>query len=225
MDYGVHCTFDECNRIDFLPIQCNGCKKNYCSSHYQYSSHSCINSANIEQIATNNQIPVCPVCGQTVPFIDGQRSPDDAISRHIDLGCKNQKKKMYTNRCNKKGCKKKELVPINCSECSKNFCLQHRVPTDHECVGRSHAVRNARINKYTTSKPTTSSSNTTTYITRRPGGNSETGKSTQKTQEQLDSELAMQLQMEWNQDNNSHGSHAGQSHRSGNGSKQNCTIS
>jgi hypothetical protein len=32
-----------------------------------------------------------------------------------------------------KGCKQKELVPITCQTCKKNYCLRHRIETDHEC--------------------------------------------------------------------------------------------
>ena len=43
--------------------------------------------------------------------------------------------KVYTNRCAKKGCKKKELLPMTCENCRQNFCIRHRHETDHDCAG------------------------------------------------------------------------------------------
>ncbi|OQR68733.1 AN1-type zinc finger protein-like [Tropilaelaps mercedesae] len=47
--------------------------------------------------------------------------------------CKNSSKKVYTNRCSARQCKKKEMIPIRCGQCCRNFCLKHRHPSDHEC--------------------------------------------------------------------------------------------
>ncbi|XP_066122497.1 AN1-type zinc finger protein 1 [Saccopteryx bilineata] len=35
--------------------------------------------------------------------------------------------------CSFKGCAEKELVPVICPYCEKNFCLRHRHQSDHEC--------------------------------------------------------------------------------------------
>nr|XP_036853963.1 AN1-type zinc finger protein 1 isoform X3 [Manis javanica] len=35
--------------------------------------------------------------------------------------------------CSFKDCAERELVPIICPNCEKNFCLRHRHQTDHEC--------------------------------------------------------------------------------------------
>merc|ERR1712098_913280 len=45
------------------------------------------------------------------------------------------KEKVFSNRCNKTKCKKKELVPLICDTCKLNFCLTHRHPADHDCQG------------------------------------------------------------------------------------------
>lgn len=41
------------------------------------------------------------------------------------------------------GCKQKELIPVLCCDCKKNFCLRHRHPADHQCD--PVAIREARI--------------------------------------------------------------------------------
>jgi hypothetical protein len=68
-----------------------------------------------------------------VPSLKGQE--DRAVSQHIDQECKNQTK-IYTNSCSFGKCKKRELIPFNCSTCKKNFCLKHRHFDVHECKGR-----------------------------------------------------------------------------------------
>ncbi|XP_036328502.1 AN1-type zinc finger protein 2B-like [Rhagoletis pomonella] len=84
------------------------------------------------------QVPICPLCGEPVPTAPGVE-PDLTVGRHIDQQCKSDTKKIYTNRCSYKNCKKKELIPVNCTECRRNFCLRHRHTTDHGCRGASVA--------------------------------------------------------------------------------------
>merc|ERR1711887_81785 len=62
--------------------------------------------------------------------------PDLAVSAHIEENCQSKKKeKVFTNKCNKPKCKKKELVPCICDSCHLNFCLTHRHKLDHDCKG------------------------------------------------------------------------------------------
>ncbi|EMP42295.1 AN1-type zinc finger protein 1 [Chelonia mydas] len=35
--------------------------------------------------------------------------------------------------CTYKGCNGKELLPVLCPYCKKQFCLRHRHQSDHEC--------------------------------------------------------------------------------------------
>ena len=59
-----------------------------------------------------------------------------AFLRRIDFLLQIRKKeKVFSNRCNKPKCKKKELVPLICDTCKLNFCLTHRHPADHDCQG------------------------------------------------------------------------------------------
>jgi hypothetical protein len=58
------------------------------------------------------------------------------VSAHIEENCQSKKKeKVFTNKCNKPKCKKKELVPCICDSCHLNFCLTHRHTADHDCKG------------------------------------------------------------------------------------------
>ena len=44
---------------------------------------------------------------------------------------KTQKKKI----CNFEECKSKQSLIGNCKWCNKNYCLKHRLPESHLCIG------------------------------------------------------------------------------------------
>lgn len=100
---------------------------NFSSDHFSYVNHKCT-SAHKKDV----QVPVCPLCSLPVPTPRGI-SPDMTVGQHIDQYCKSDKTKIFTNKCTFRGCKKKELIPVQCGQCKMNFCLRHRHSTDHEC--------------------------------------------------------------------------------------------
>lgn len=127
-DLGQHCSNRACSKLDFLPFKCDGCKKFYCSEHFTFKDHNCTSGRK------DHQVPTCPLCNQPIPT-PPNASPDETVSRHIDQFCPSERRKIYTNRCSHKNCKKKELVPVRCNDCKLNFCLKHRNAMDHECQG------------------------------------------------------------------------------------------
>ena len=232
MDVGTHCTHPSCNRLDFLPIKCSACTKTFCSNHYEYTTHNCPNSHIFTQ--KNIQIPVCPICSQNVPFLNGNRDPNEAISAHIDSGCQKivKKKKINPNKCNIKGCKKKELIPIICRECSLNFCLTHKFGPDHDCVGKEEAMRRKRMEKFKEGVGmggSKKSGNSGNALNDRKTQNS--SGSTNRAQEELDLQLAVQMQAEWDQNMAAYREHHSQTSRNNNrtsndaNSKDKCSIS
>ncbi|XP_017047613.1 AN1-type zinc finger protein 2A [Drosophila ficusphila] len=124
---GQHCSEPTCNRLDFLPVKCDSCDKVFCASHYNYERHNCPSAHR-----KNVQVPICPLCREPVPTPPGVE-PDVTVGQHIDQQCKSESKKIYTNRCHAKNCKRKELIPVTCSQCHLNFCLRHRHTSDHDC--------------------------------------------------------------------------------------------
>ncbi|KAI5635255.1 AN1-like zinc finger domain-containing protein [Phthorimaea operculella] len=136
---GKNCSFNTCNRLDFLPMKCDACRQVYCSDHYTYIKHDC------PAPSRDVQVPECPLCAKPVPGRRGE-PPDVAVNRHIDNQCTSDKaterrNKVFTNRCSYKGCKTKEMVPLVCAECSLNYCLRHRHAADHACEGKLAAKR------------------------------------------------------------------------------------
>uniref|UniRef100_A0A182Y7B0 AN1-type domain-containing protein n=1 Tax=Anopheles stephensi TaxID=30069 RepID=A0A182Y7B0_ANOST len=133
---GKHCSEQFCNKLDFLPMKCDACGAIFCSDHFSYKDHACPSA-----YKKDVQVPICPLCGDPVPT-PRDVSPDVTVGAHIDRFCKSDRKKIYTNRCSYRNCKKKELIPVNCSVCRLNFCLKHRHTTDHDCQGPAAGQRN-----------------------------------------------------------------------------------
>lgn len=133
-------------------MKCDACSLILCKDHLQYDTHSCAGL-----YKKNIQVPVCPLCSQPIPVSRGS-VPDHAVSQHIENNCETRKKaKVFSNKCNKAKCKKKELVPCICDGCKLNFCLTHRHPADHSCEGpqaargRAAAAASARATPQTSS--------------------------------------------------------------------------
>lgn len=128
---GEHCSLQSCNLLDFLPFTCDACSKIFCKDHLEYGSHQCQKG-----LAKDRRVPVCPLCNQPI----SQASHEDAnqkVNEHIENDCKSDLAKRNTaNRCNARGCKQKELIPVLCASCKRNFCLKHRHENDHACTGK-----------------------------------------------------------------------------------------
>ncbi|KAG7202788.1 hypothetical protein KM043_009955 [Ampulex compressa] len=140
---GEHCSENSCHRLDFLPLKCDACESLFCTDHISYTSHSCPSA-----YKNNVQVPVCPLCNVPVPSKRGD-PPDLAVGMHIDNDCQadfgKNRRKVFSNKCSSKGCKIKEIVQVKCGDCGYNFCLKHRHPTDHNCVGKEEATRQRRL--------------------------------------------------------------------------------
>lgn len=126
---GKHCSEKYCNKLDFLPMKCDACGAIFCSEHFSYQTHFCPSA-----FRKDVQVPICPLCSEPVPT-PRDVSPDVTVGAHMDQFCRSEKKKIYTNRCTFRNCKKKELIPVSCTVCRANFCLKHRHTTDHDCPG------------------------------------------------------------------------------------------
>ncbi|XP_044526701.1 AN1-type zinc finger protein 2B isoform X3 [Gracilinanus agilis] len=132
-DLGAHCSEPTCQRLDFLPLKCDACSGIFCADHVAYDQHHC-GSAYQKDV----QVPVCPLCNVPVPVARGE-SPDRAVGEHIDRDCRSdpaqRKRKIFTNKCSRPGCRQREMMELTCERCGRNFCLKHRHPLDHECPG------------------------------------------------------------------------------------------
>ncbi|XP_048846255.1 AN1-type zinc finger protein 2A isoform X1 [Brienomyrus brachyistius] len=137
-DLGEHCSEKSCKRLDFLPMKCDACEGIFCKDHITYVNHKCTSS-----YKKDVQVPVCPLCNTPVPVNRGE-IPDIKVGEHIDRECKSdpaqRKKKIFTNKCSKGGCKQKEMIKVTCDQCHLNYCIRHRHPLDHDCKAGSRPM-------------------------------------------------------------------------------------
>ncbi|XP_035411980.1 AN1-type zinc finger protein 2B [Cygnus atratus] len=140
-ELGEHCSWPPCQRLDFLPLKCDACQQIFCTDHVAYAQHACTSA-----YKKDVQVPVCPLCNTPVPVRRGEM-PDVVVGEHIDRHCKadpaQRKRKIFTNKCLKPGCKQKEMMKVICEQCHRNYCLKHRHPLDHDCSGAGHSLSKA----------------------------------------------------------------------------------
>ncbi|XP_058536707.1 AN1-type zinc finger protein 2A [Ochotona princeps] len=130
-DLGKHCSEKTCRRLDFLPLRCSECHRDFCKDHFTCAAHSCPLA-----FQKDVRVPVCPLCHVPVPVRRGQVA-DVVVGEHMDGGCRSRPgksgEKVFTFRCSREGCKRKELLPVACAQCRAHFCIRHRHPLDHRC--------------------------------------------------------------------------------------------
>lgn len=167
--------------LDFLPVRCDACEATYCIDHYSYTRHNCTSG-----LRKDVQVPVCPLCMEPVPTAKDV-APDITVGRHIDQFCKLETRKIYTNQCSMRGCKKKELIPVLCSQCKRNFCLGHRHNADHNC-DPANAVRDQRADAATRRLQNQATRQTT------PGNHAQAVQGSMSEDEALAHALALSMQ-------------------------------
>ena len=139
LDKGKHCEEEYCHQLDFLPMKCKACSKLFCSSHIKYDDHSCK-----EAYKFDYKIPTCLLCNQVIEFQRG-KDLDLCLAEHMQK-CEEESKrskKQINNKCAILHCKSKEIIPFECNNCNKKFCIKHRMQEDHECKSRIQFYANS----------------------------------------------------------------------------------
>uniref|UniRef100_A0A8C7Q920 Zinc finger, AN1-type domain 2A n=1 Tax=Oncorhynchus mykiss TaxID=8022 RepID=A0A8C7Q920_ONCMY len=144
---------------DFLPLRCDACEEIFCKDHITYANHKCMSS-----YKKDIQVPVCPLCNTPIPIKRGEM-PDIKVGEHIDRDCQSDpaqnKRKIFTNKCSKGGCKQKEMIRVTCDQCHINYCLKHRHPLDHDCKPEDKPVSKSGFAAFMRSQGASSSSAST----------------------------------------------------------------
>jgi predicted nucleic acid binding AN1-type Zn finger protein len=150
LDKGIHCEEKFCHQLDYLPLKCKACSKNFCSEHIKYANHHCT-----ESYKFNYEIPVCPLCNHTIEFQRG-KDLDICLAEHIqqcELNShmnKLQIQKSQKKKCSFNNCKSKDSLRFDCQKCHNSYCIKHRIQEDHNCQQQQHTcsqearTRNAR---------------------------------------------------------------------------------
>eukprot|EP01125_Pyxidicula_operculata_P005025 TRINITY_DN184_c0_g1_i1.p1 TRINITY_DN184_c0_g1~~TRINITY_DN184_c0_g1_i1.p1 ORF type:complete len:155 (-),score=13.32 TRINITY_DN184_c0_g1_i1:119-583(-) len=129
-ELGAHCNYVDCERLDFLPVKCNCCGLKFCSKHSKEEDHKCTQS----EKKRDRQSVTCPVCNGEVVYTIGE-NPDTKVWNHIQAGCEEKlKQRIHSRGCEHKKCKVLEIKPVVCNHCHKQFCLNHRYTSSHNCT-------------------------------------------------------------------------------------------
>ncbi|CBZ25620.1 conserved hypothetical protein [Leishmania mexicana MHOM/GT/2001/U1103] len=142
------CQYEGCTEIDLLPARCSNCDKRFCTHHLSHSAHHCPAVADV-------RVGTCPICYRVVPLEYPRQRMDEAVSRHIDRGCRDvpQHSSFYggaaakgrpgqasgrrlggsVRPCSIQDCHEASETRVKCDQCGQTFCLQHRGPLQHHC--------------------------------------------------------------------------------------------
>ncbi|KAL5200899.1 hypothetical protein ABZP36_035253 [Zizania latifolia] len=133
---GAHCDREDCNQLDFLPFDCDGCGKVFCAEHRTYGGHGCARAAD-----QGRTVVVCEACGDAIERRAGDGSDAAVLEAHArSQRCDPARKRKP--RCPVRRCKE-TLTFSNtsvCKGCDQKVCLRHRFPADHGCAGVSPAA-------------------------------------------------------------------------------------
>ncbi|XP_059753361.1 AN1-type zinc finger protein 2A isoform X2 [Balaenoptera ricei] len=132
-DLGKHCSEKTCKQLDFLPLECDACKQDFCKDHFTYAAHKCHFA-----FKKDVQVPVCPLCNSPVP-VKKDEIPDAVVGAHMDGGCKRHpgRKKEALRLGNVKDVKSDMGVPASAVSV---LVLKSRVcGLSHVVVSRAHA--------------------------------------------------------------------------------------
>ncbi|EKF31212.1 hypothetical protein MOQ_004956 [Trypanosoma cruzi marinkellei] len=129
-DESKRCTFQGCTQVDPLASRCVLCGDMFCANHTSVAAHMCR--------TFNAQEATCPICRQVVPLERSGQPIDEAVSRHIDRGCRpavfsSTGVKERTNYCSYTDCRNNAVASIICEDCGNRYCVEHRAPARHNC--------------------------------------------------------------------------------------------
>lgn len=124
---GKRCALPECRRLDYLPVRCYACNLDFCEDHKLPASHSCTVIT-----AREGNKHRCPECGVHVGAATG------ALERHLKSCRKRRDPKCAY-------CGKRDPLGVTCSDCGKQYCLEHRHLEVHNCDRSASVVNHAKI--------------------------------------------------------------------------------
>lgn len=133
-DLGRHCQLSDCNQLDFLPFNCDGCQRVFCLEHKSSKSHDCPKADH-----NSRKVVVCETCAMAIETT-GHNGEDEKLilEKHEKSGDCNPGKKVKP-KCPVKRCREVLTFSNNstCKICQIKVCLKHRFPADHDCKPKS----------------------------------------------------------------------------------------
>ncbi|KAI9671097.1 MAG: hypothetical protein M1831_005183 [Alyxoria varia] len=116
---GAHCQMPYCRQLDFLPFRCESCRGKFCLEHRSETAHSCENAGAWARAKREREF--------------GKQNTSTSALTTTKPNILTHESQCYHSQC--KTLINTPLVPgIHCSKCRHDFCLQHRLYEDHDCV-------------------------------------------------------------------------------------------
>ena len=171
-----------CRREDFLPLECGGCHKSFCTAHFAQDTHHCPHRQQ-----SDVRVPICPLCHE--PPHGWKRNASAAevqriMEAHWSASAGDQRscaalvpRTSSQSLCSYASCQRALKLAIRCPHCNAEFCLAHRAPTQHACQAKHgvpasvHAWKQVKPPNLPPIKPTVASEPTksrTPAPTKRP---------------------------------------------------------
>ena len=107
----------------------------FCLNHRATNKHRCP-KADFD----DNKVFKCPICLMLIRVVPDEdinmtwarHSSNDCDPRRRDIERKKRLKKKK-DRCNKCRAKLNTVTRMHCERCGLDFCVKHRLPSNHEC--------------------------------------------------------------------------------------------
>ena len=97
MDIGGHCAFLTCNRLDFLPIKCRFCLRDFCEEHMTPERHDCPNLPQSSITSKSVQIETITCSVKDCKTPKGAMIVCDKCNKHFCLPCRLPESHRYGN--------------------------------------------------------------------------------------------------------------------------------
>lgn len=119
---GSHCKLEYCNRLDFLPFQCESCGYTFCLDHRSEAAHKCAKAG--EWAA--------------------RRRKENLKTQSLGI---NKNMQDIERCCASSNCKTiigtSLSISVHCSSCNRYYCLKHRLKDGHDCSNQTFSTSRA----------------------------------------------------------------------------------
>ncbi|PQE30512.1 hypothetical protein CJF32_00010880 [Rutstroemia sp. NJR-2017a WRK4] len=109
---GVHCQYEYCNQLDFLPFRCESCRGTFCLDHRTETGHQCSRPG---EWAARRRL-----ANQSKHSLGEGKMIAEVEKPCASPACKTT---IGTSLS----------TAVHCSTCNRDYCLKHRLREDHDC--------------------------------------------------------------------------------------------
>lgn len=109
---GTHCQYKPCNRLDFLPSNCESCRLVFCGAHRLEDGHKCTKAGEWARRKREQNI--------AKPSLGAGKFKPEVQKPCASPACKNVIGSSLS-------------TAVHCDICNRDYCMTHRLLEDHNC--------------------------------------------------------------------------------------------